>query len=206
MLELNNYEKADLKTYQHLMGKLIYLLCETRLEIAFAIRQLNKRNINPKIGYLKVKKRVIQYLKGTMHLRIMYGANKVKILLYGLVRYGNSNYAKEPKNSKSVMRYCFFINGGMVSWCSKKQRTVSISTIETEYIALGYTVQENVSIKQFLNELRIADFIEACIFHGDNKISIILTKNVESQTRIKHINVQYHYVRKLVVNGELAIK
>lgn len=115
MLEANDYEEADIKTFQRLIRKLMYLSYVAGPDIAFAVGQLSKRNADPRVGHLKVAKRVVQYRKWTMYLRIIYGASKVKDLLYGLIRYADSNYAGDPKDRKSVMGNCFFINGGIMS-------------------------------------------------------------------------------------------
>ena len=96
---------------------------------------------------MKAAKKVVYYLKGTMHLGLIYDGHlkdkrETKALIipspFGLIGYGDSSYAGDPENKKSVMRYCYFINGTVVSWCSKKQRIVSTFTIKVEYIALGY--------------------------------------------------------------------
>lgn len=75
MPEADNYKEANLKTYQRLVRKLMYLLYKTRPEIAFVIGQLNRRNVNPCVGHLKATKRVIHYFKGTMHLGLTYGSS-----------------------------------------------------------------------------------------------------------------------------------
>lgn len=129
-----------------------------------------------------------------MHLGITYGTSEVDPKPYGLMGYANSNYAGDPEDRKSVMGHCFFINGAVASWCSKKQQTVSTSTTEAKYIALGHAVRESIWIRRFLNELKISEVIGACTLHGDNETSIILTNNVESQVRTKHIDVEHHYV------------
>ena len=85
-------------------------------------------------------------------------------------------------------------------------RTVSTSTTEAEYIALGHVARKSVWIQRFFNELSIAEPIGACILHGDNETSIILTKNAESQLRTKHINMQYHYIRELVADKKVVIR
>lgn len=157
----------------------MYLLCGTQSDISFVVRQLSKRNADPRVGHLKAVKRVVRYLKGTIHLEPVYGAHpqsenkaKAKTLAgqppFGLVGYADSNYAGDPKDRKSVMGHCFFIHEAIVSWCSKKQRTVSTSTTEAKYIALGHAGRKSVWIRQFLNKLRVADPIGACILHGDN--------------------------------------
>ena len=66
---------------------------------------------------------------------------------YGLIGYADSNFAGDPEDQKSVMGNSFFLNGAVVSWSSKKQRTVSTSTTESEYIALGHAAKEAVWIR-----------------------------------------------------------
>lgn len=130
--EADNYEEADLKTYQRLVGKLMYLLCETRPDIAFVVGQLSRRNADPRVSYFKAAKRVVRYLKGTMHLGLTYGSplqfteqTKAPIPTntepYSLIGYADSNYAGDPEDQKLVMGYCFYLNGAVISWCSKKQ-------------------------------------------------------------------------------------
>lgn len=97
--------------------------------------------------------------------------------------------------------------GAVVSWSSKKQRTVSTSTTEAEYIALGHASREAVWIRRFINEMDLeAGVVDSVTLHGDNEMSIALTKNAESQHRTKHIDVQHHYIRELVNEGELTVK
>lgn len=193
----------------------MYLSCGTRPDIAFIVGQLSKRNSDPRAGHLRAAKRVVRYLKGTMHLGLVYGDTlksdgqtnaPVAPPPSGLVRYADSNYAGDPKDRKSVMGHYFYVNRAVISWCNKKQRTVSTSTTEAEYLVLGYAAQESIWIRRFLNQLHLLEPIEACTIHGDNKTSIILTKNAESQARTKHIDVQHHYIRELVADKEVTIE
>lgn len=69
----DDYKKVDLKVYQWLIGKLMYLSYGTRPDISFVVGQLSKQNADLRMGYLKAAKQVIQYLKGTMHLGLTYG-------------------------------------------------------------------------------------------------------------------------------------
>ena len=80
---------------------------------------------------------------------------------YGLIGFVDSNFAGDPEDRKSVMGYCFFLNEAVVSWCSKKQKTVSISTTEAEYIPLGHAVREVVWIRRFINEMKL-EVVEHC--------------------------------------------
>lgn len=197
MNESDNYDEADLGTYQWLIGKLIYFACRTRSDIAFVVGRLSKYNTNPRKDHLKVAKRVIRYLKRTMHLELVYGqypdgSSPISSAPYGLIGYGDSNFAGDPEDRKSVIRYCFFLNGAVVSWSNKKQRTVLTSTTEAEYIAIGHAAREGVWIKRFINKLSLK--ITELSLKSDNEASFNLTKNPKSQHQTKHIGVQYHYV------------
>lgn len=126
VIEMNNndeYKETNIKTYWRLIRKLIYLLCSTRPKILFVVGQLNKRNADPRLSHLKVAKRVVRYLKGKMHLDIIYSVKNSPShrasdchLPYGLVGYVDSNYAGDPKEQKLVMEHYFFINGAVVLW------------------------------------------------------------------------------------------
>lgn len=120
MNKADNYDETDLKVYQHLIEKLMYLSFSTKPDIAFAVRLLSKCNVDSRVGHLRAAKRVVQYLKYTMHLEIMYGTSEVNPKPYGLMEYANSNYMSNPEDRKSVIGYCFFSNRKVASWCSKK--------------------------------------------------------------------------------------
>ena len=119
MNEPNDYDEVDFVTYQRLIGKLIYLACGTRPNIAFAVGRLGKHNTDLRKGHLRAVKQVVRYLKGTMHLELIYGQRQDRSLPtlpapYGLIGYGDSNFAGNPEDRKSVMGYYFFLNGVVV--------------------------------------------------------------------------------------------
>ncbi len=144
---------------------------------------------------MKAAKKVMGYLKGMIHLGLVYGSQpKSKTSAapspFGLIRYGASIYAGDPEDKKSEMGSCYFLNGAVVSWCSKKQGTVSMSTTEAEYIALGHAAREAIWLRCFLNELQIVTQpIASVTVYRDNKTRITLTTNAESQHKTKHIDV-----------------
>ena len=182
MLDPDDYDETDLHGYQRLIGKLMYLACGTRPDIVFAVGQLSKHNADPRNGHLRAAKRIVRYLKGIMQIGLIYGRENSSPRdppPFGLKSYADSNFAGNPEDRKSVMGYCFFLNGTVVSWSSKKQRIVSTSTTEAEYIALGHGAREAVWIRQFINEMEL-ETIKGIILHGNNEMSIALTKNAES--------------------------
>lgn len=110
MFKNNNYEKTDIKTYQCLIKKLIYLLYNIRSNIVFIIGHLSKQNTNLKVNFLKVVKQVLKYFKRTIYVEITYKAGKLKAFLYKSIKYANSNYIQDLKDCKSVIEYYFLIN------------------------------------------------------------------------------------------------
>lgn len=125
MTKADDNKEEDLHMYQCFIGKLIYLAYGIRPNIAFVVGQLGKHNADPQRGHLYVAKRVMQYLKGTINLGLVYewhstGKSPINSPLYGIIDYANSNFADNPKDRKLVMEYCFFINKAVVLWSSKK--------------------------------------------------------------------------------------
>ena len=115
MSESDDYDKTDIHTYQQLIGKLIYLACGTRPNIVFAIGQLSKHNADLRKKDLQATKRVVQFMKGTMNLGLVYGQIIARDSLpYDLISYVDSNFAGDLKDCKLMMGYCFFLNGVVV--------------------------------------------------------------------------------------------
>ena len=98
------------------------------------------------------------------------------------------------------------MNGGCISWRSKKQRTVALSSTEAEYMALTEAVQEAIWLKAFLCELGEMSINEAVKIHEDNQGSIALAKNPECHKRTKHIDTRYHFVREKVEDGQVLLQ
>lgn len=111
----DNYKKVNIKIYQKLIRKLMYLLCNTRSDIAFAVGQLSKCNSDLKVRHVKEIKQVLHYFKETIYLEITYEAGKDKRYPYSIVGYAKSNYAGNSIDYKFVMRYCSFVNRAIVS-------------------------------------------------------------------------------------------
>lgn len=99
---------------------------------------------------------------------------------YGLVDYADNNFAKDPKDRNSFMGYCFVLNEAVISWNSEKQRTFSTSITKAKYIAFGHAARKTISIRRLINKIGL-EAIKNFTLYGNNKMSITLTKNAESQ-------------------------
>ena len=103
MIKHDDYEDIEIKPYQHLIDKLMYLACGTRPDIAFIVGLLSRHNADPRKGHLRATKRVVRYLKGTIQLGLVYGRTSDGRSLtlpppYGLIGYADSNFADDPKD------------------------------------------------------------------------------------------------------------
>ncbi len=104
---------------------------------------------------------------------------------------------------KSVSGYCFTLNSGPVSWKSKKQSTIALSSCEAEYISLTFAVQEGLFLTQLMRDF--GEDHESFSLQGDNQGSLTLAKNPIGHQRSKPIDVRYHFIRDLVRRGKVIL-
>ena len=106
---------------------------------------------------------------------------------------------------KSTSGYLFQVNGSAISWKSKKQTCVALSTSEAEYIALSSAVQESIWLRQLVSELTSLSGKQIVIYE-DNQSTIAMTHNPQFHGRSKHIDIKYHFVREHVNLGDIELK
>lgn len=98
------------------------------------------------------------------------------------------------------------LNGAAIAWNSKKQRTVALSTVEAEYIALSSTSREAVWLQALSNDVFSEYMNNGVLIHCDNSSAISLSKNHNVNQRTKHIDIRYHFIRELQKTKSLTIK
>ena len=106
---------------------------------------------------------------------------------------------------KSTSGYVFQVGGTAISWRSKKQACVALSTAEAEYIALAGTAQESLWLQQLFSDLQKEPTKKMVIFE-DNQSAISMAKNPQFYGQSKHIAIKYHFIRKQVRNGKVELK
>ena len=114
-----------------------------------------------------------------------------------------ADWAGDVGTRRSTSGYAFLMNNGCISWRSKKQRTVALSSTEAEYMALTEATQEAVWLKALLCELGEMKNDDVVKIYEDNQSSIALAKNPEFHKRTKHIDIRYHFVREKVTDGQV---
>jgi hypothetical protein len=122
-----------------------------------------------------------------------------------LFGYADADWASDINDRKSTSGYVFTLGGGAISWSSKKQTTVALSSTEAEYIAGAHAAKEAIWLRQLLTELG-QDMSFPTTLHVDNQSAIAIARNPEFHKRTKHIDVRYHYLRQVIDNGSLQLK
>lgn len=188
--------------YRSAVGALMYLMVGTRPDLAAAVGTLSQFAADPCPTHWQALKRVLRYLQATPTYGLQFSASNDG----RLVGYSDADWAGDIESRRSTSGYVFMLNGGCISWRSKKQRTVALSSTEAEYMALSEAIQEAVWLKAFLCELGEVASDQALTVYEDNQGAIALAKNPEFHKRTKHIDIRYHFVREKVEDGQVCLQ
>jgi hypothetical protein len=101
--------------------------------------------------------------------------------------------------------YVFIMSGGAVTWSSKRQATIALSTVEAEYVVMSRCAQQMVWMQSWLREVEIEVSLPGLI-KGDNRGAIALTKNTKDHGKVKHIDIRHHYIRELLQSGTILFE
>ena len=138
-------------------------------------------------------KRVLRYLKGTADFGLVYTKSDHSQLR----GYSDSDWAGCTDTRRSTSGYIFMIGNNVISWGSKKQPVVALSTTEAEYIALCSATQEAVWLRRLLESIQLVQNGPTTIVE-DNQGTISMAKNLRDSSRTKHIDIRYHFNREAV--------
>jgi hypothetical protein len=190
---------ADLTRYQQMVGSLMFLMIGTRPDIAAAISIVSQFAANPSEVHYKAVKRIIRYLKGTKAFKLHLGGKD--IILKG---YSDANWGNDINTRKSTSGYVFYLGDGVISWSSKRQPTVALSSTEAEYMAITHATKEAIWSRAFLKELGFPQ--GTTTIYEDNQSCIALAKNPIHHGRTKHIDIQHHFIREKVESKEIELE
>ncbi len=129
-------------------------------------------------------------MKGTLNLALKYERSDSGTL----IGYSDADWAGDQDDRRSTTGNVFLLGGGAVSWLSKKQSTVALSTAEAEYVALSQAAQECVWLRRLLSDLGMD--VSPVMILEDNQGAIAIAKNPVDHSRTKHIDIRYHYIRE----------
>ncbi|XP_019091034.1 PREDICTED: uncharacterized protein LOC109128664 [Camelina sativa] len=185
----------DPKQYRRLVGRMMYLTI-TIPDITYAVNRLYQFTAAPKSSHLQAAYKVLHYLKGSIGLGLFYSATADLTL----TTFTNADWGSCKDSRRSTTGFCMFLGTSLISWKSKKQSIVSMSSSESEYRAMGVGVKEIQWLVNLLTELQVPQ-AKAVAFFCDNTAAIHITNNAVFHKRTKHLEMDCHKVRKAVTNG-----
>jgi len=186
--------------YQSLIGSLNYISVCTRPDISYAVGALSRFLENPTRTHWQAALGVLQYLVNTSSYAITYNGNR-GIEFRG---YCDADYAGDVDNRRSTTGGIFTIAGGAVSWMSKLQKCVVVSSCEAEYVAASTVTREALFMRNILRDMTGSNLVVD--MNADNQGALKLIRNPISSMRSKHIDIAYHFVRDRAAAGHIRFK
>jgi hypothetical protein len=148
-------------------------------------------------------KRLQRYLQETKDFVITYSANQPLPQPY-LTCYSDADWGGDEETLQSTSSDVYLLSSGAISWQSKKQERVTLSSIETEYMAMNLALKEGIWLKHFLKETMLFPD-HPLLLRCDNMSAIILAKNLKHSELTKHIAMKLQFTRELLQEGNIEI-
>ena len=201
-LKLSN--KGDLLKdpghYRKLVGRLVYLTV-SRPDITYSVHVLSRFMHQPCKLHMEAVFRVVRYLKNAPGQGLFISSNSD----FRLRAYCDSNWARCPITRMSTTGYCVFLGPSLVSWRSKRQKTVSLSSAKAEYRAMTGACYELTWLRYLLRDLGVLH-PEPALLYYDNKAALHIATNLVFHERTRHIEMDCHYIRDMIQAGSVATR
>jgi hypothetical protein len=186
--------------YRSLVCSMMYIAVGTRPDIAFSVGHLAGFLDCYGFEHWRAAIRVLRYLKGTHTLGLVLGG-VTDIALKG---YSDSDFANDLAKRKSVMGYTFSLGSGAISWASRRQKVVTVSSTEAEYIAASEAAKEICWLRMLLRGITVPVQSPTPLL-GDNNGAHILACDPAFHSRAKHIDNRYHHIRDCVEKKKIFL-
>jgi len=191
--------------YRSAVGTLLYLLKYSRPCLANPLRELSKALDGASQATFKELKRVIKFVLDTADYGLkIEPISKPTGEAWTMTVFSDSDYAGDAETRISVTGFCVFLMGVPISWKSRAQRSVTLSSSEAEFVALSEAAKEIKFIVQVMLSIGIEVELPV-IVRVDNVGAIFMAENVSTSPRTKHVDVRYHFVREFVEDGFIKI-
>ena len=197
--------KEEHTEYRSGVGMLLYLVKHSRPDIANAVRELSKVMDKPTPYAMKELKRVIKYVIDTKDYGLKMHPNKLTSDgLFQLMLYSDSDWAGDKETRTSVTGYSIFLQGCPISWKSKAQSSVTLSSSEAELMALSEATKEIRFIYELLMSMDVKVKLPI-ICRVDNVGAIFMSENVTATPKSKNIDTKAKFVTQFVADGFLKV-
>jgi hypothetical protein len=191
----------DPSLYRSTVGALQYATL-TRPDIAFSVNKVCQFMAHPLESHWKAVKRILRYLKGTMHHGLLLHPSPSSPP-FSLRAYSDADWATDQDDRRSTSGSCIYFGSNLISWGSKKQPLVARSSTEAEYRSMANTTAYLIWIQSLLHELHVPCHTPTLLC--DNISAVSLAHNHVLHSRTKHIELDIHFVREKVLSKQLNI-
>jgi hypothetical protein len=188
--------------YLQAVGSLMYLAIATRPDISYAVGVLARFSKNPGPMHWKAVKHVFRYLKGTLDYKLTYSTPSSSSELF--TTFTDADHAGNPDNGRSTSGYIVKVGSGAISWSSRLQGIVALSTTEAEFVAATSAGQEILWLRNLFSELGYK-FNSPSTLHIDNRSALCVAKNPEHHGRMKHLDLRFYWLRDEVEKGHINL-
>ncbi|CAM8928804.1 unnamed protein product [Rhodiola kirilowii] len=195
------FAKMEQVPYANAIRSVMYAMISSRPDLSYVISLLSRFMSNPGPEHWLALKHVFAYIRSTLDVGLCY---KKRLNEFKLTGYVDADFGGDRDTRKSTTAIYYTLGDCCVSWKSQLQSIVTISSTESEYIALCDVVKEAMWLQGMLSEAKL--FNGTAVIKCDSQSAICLSKNPVYHERSKHIDIKYHFVRDKVENGDVMIE
>ncbi|CAL9012449.1 unnamed protein product [Prunus brigantina] len=191
---------SDPSLYRSVVGALQYYLTFTRPDLSYAVNSVCQYMTAPTDLHWLLVKRILRYLQGTLDHGLKFSTGP-----WQLHACSDADWVGDVNTRRSTTGFVVFLGPNPISWQSKKQTSVARSSTEAEYRSLAHTSADIAWIRQVLQDLKVR-LPQQPVLHCDNLSAIALSSNPVYHSRIKHLDIDFHFVRERVQRGDLIVQ
>lgn len=189
--------------YAELVGALMYLAVATRPDIAHAVGVLARFSSNPGPAHWTALKHLCRYIKGTIDVKLCYEPDPQQSEMF--TTYADADFGGDVDSRRSTSGMVVKMGTGAISWASKLQPVVTLSTTEAEYISATSAGQEILWLRNLFKEMG-HEVKGASSLHLDNQSALAVSRNPEHHGCMKHLDLRFYWLRDQVEAGLIAPK
>ncbi|XP_058784319.1 secreted RxLR effector protein 161-like [Vicia villosa] len=196
-------DKVNVTLFKKIIKSLRYV-CNNRPDIGFVVGLVSRYTSKPSVSHMDAGRRILRYIKGSIDYGILFRQDSEREEVT-ITCFSDDDWYGDKEDRRSTTRYFFQVFAAPISWCSKKQPVVALSSREAEYIAGSYAVCDAIWIRSALEEMEVK-VKNPLVLQIDNKSASNQAKNPVLHGRSKHIEGRFHFLREKVNRGELEVR
>lgn len=199
-------DSKEIELYRAAIGMLNFLSVQTRPDISYAVNYLARFNSRHNDSHWSAVKHLLRYVKRTRSYTLQFGTQRGQNCL--VEGYADADYAGDVDTRRSTTGFVYFVRGSLVSWKSRRQHSVTLSTTKAEYLAIGDCAKHGLWLCPLLEHICRQPPINVPIklpLSNDNQGAVFLCNEASVNNRSKHIDIRHHFIRELTRAGKITV-